>query len=166
MFLFNFGQYFQQKTLSKMIQRIQTVFWAIIAILFIVMIPADWMSLTVTDGDYIFSAMGVSKAGATVITGFPLMGYLIGLAALNIVTIFLYKKRVLQARLSMLTILLSLCFYLLVWMYRQMSFEGDVVAANWMWPLILPLINAILAYLARRGAVKDEEKVRSLDRLR
>ena len=47
-----------------------------------------------------------------------------------------------------------------------MSFEGEITSTNWNFPLILPVINTILSVLAWRGVVKDEAKVRSLDRLR
>ncbi len=149
-----------------MIQRIQTIFWFIVAVLFIVMIPNDWMKIIATDGDYNFSALGVFKADNQIITDIPLIIYLAMMAVLNIVIIFLYKKRILQARLTIISIILTLCFYLLVLMYRYMSFEGEITATNWNFPLILPVINVILSVLAWRGAVKDEAKVRSLDRLR
>ncbi|MBQ3656372.1 MAG: DUF4293 domain-containing protein [Bacteroidales bacterium] len=149
-----------------MIQRIQTIFWFIIAVLFIVMIPNDWMTLFSTDGDFMFSAFGVFKGENQIITGVPLISYVILLAALNIAIIFLYKKRILQARLTIISIILTLCFYLLVLMYRYMSFEGEITATNWNFPLILPVINVILSVLAWRAVLKDEAKVRSLDRLR
>jgi hypothetical protein len=149
-----------------MIQRIQTVFWFIAAVLFGVMIPNDWMTLVASDGDFSISAFGVFKGESQVITGVPLLSYLVLMAVLNLVIIFLYKKRILQARLTVVSIILTLCFYLLVLMYRYMSFEGEITAANWNFPLILPVINIILSVLAWRGVVKDEAKVRSLDRLR
>ena len=149
-----------------MIQRIQTVFWFIIAVLFIVMIPNNWMTLVASDGDYLFSAFGVFKGENQIITGAPLICYLSAMAVFNIVIIFLYKKRILQARLTVVSIILTLCFYLLVLMYRYMSFEGEINFTNWNFPLILPVINIILSVLAWRGVLKDEAKVRSLDRLR
>ena len=149
-----------------MIQRIQTVFWFIIAVLFIVMIPVNWLTLVASDGDFTFSAFGVFKGDNQVITGAPLITYLSLMAALNLVIIFLYKKRILQARLTVISIILTLCFYLLVLMYRYMSFEGEITSATWNFPVILPVINTILSILAWRGVVKDEAKVRSLDRLR
>ncbi|MBQ9214162.1 MAG: DUF4293 domain-containing protein [Bacteroidales bacterium] len=149
-----------------MIQRIQTIFWFIVAVLFIVMIPNNWMNIFASDGDYLFSAFGVYKGQDQIITGVPLITYLGIMAALNIVIIFLYKKRVLQARLTVISIILTLCFYLLVLMYRYMSFEGEISSTNWNFPLILPVINVILSFLAWRAVVKDEAKVRSLDRLR
>jgi len=47
-----------------------------------------------------------------------------------------------------------------------MSFEGEITSTNWNFPLILPVINTILSVLAWRAVLKDEAKVRSLDRLR
>ncbi|MBR4677840.1 MAG: DUF4293 domain-containing protein [Bacteroidales bacterium] len=149
-----------------MIQRIQTIFWFVVAVLFIVMIPNDWMTLFASNGDFTFSAFGVFQGENQIITGLPLISYLVLMAVLNIVIIFLYKKRILQARLTTISIILTLCFYLLVLMYRYMSFEGEITSTNWNFPLVLPVINVILSVLAWRGVVKDEAKVRSLDRLR
>ena len=149
-----------------MIQRIQTIYWLLIGVFFILMIPFDWMSLVVSDGDYVFSADGITKGADSVIAGWPLMLYLIGMAAFNFVIIFLYKKRILQSKLSVISLIMSLGFYALMLMYRYMSFEGDVQSANYCWPLILPLINAILSFMGWRAAINDEAYVRSLDRLR
>lgn len=149
-----------------MIQRRQTIWWFLTGVLFILMIPFDWMSLVVSDGDYLFAANGVSKTGETIVTGWPLMAYVIAMAVLNFVIIGLFKKRILQSRLTMISIVMSICFYLVILMYKYMSFEGDVVETFMSWPLILPLINTILGVMAFRDVLKDEALVRSLDRLR
>lgn len=149
-----------------MIQRIQTIYWFLIGVFFILMIPFDWMSFVLANGDYLFSANGITKGADTVITGWPLMVYLIAMAALNFVIIFLFKKRILQSKLSMISIVMCLGFYAVMLMYRYMSFEDEVMNANYYWPLILPLINAILSFMGWRAALNDEAYVRSLDRLR
>jgi len=149
-----------------MIQRIQTIYWLLIGVLFILMIPFPWMSIVVSDGDYLFSACGITKGAETVITGWPFMVYLIGMAVLNFVIIFLFKKRILQSKLSFISLIMCLGFYAPILMYRYMSFEGEVMSTNFSWPLILPLINAILSFMGWRAALNDEAYVRSLDRLR
>lgn len=149
-----------------MIQRQQTIWWFLIGVFAILMLFFDWMTLFVTDGNYTFSAAGIVKDGATVISGTALMVYLIVEAVFNFAIIFLYKKRILQARLTVISIILSLGTYGLVALYRYMSFTADVTSTNFNWPLILPAISAILGIMAFRHVLKDEAKVRSLDRLR
>lgn len=149
-----------------MIQRQQTIWWFLIGAFSLLMLGFDWMTLFVTDGNYTLSASGIVKDGAAVIPGTMLTAYLIAIAVFNFVIIGLYKKRILQSRLTIISIILSLGVYGLVALYRYMSFTEEVVSTNFNWPLVLPLINAILGVMAFRHVLLDEAKVRSLDRLR
>ena len=150
-----------------MIQRQQTIWWFLIGAFSLLMLGFDWMTLFVTDGNYTLSAAGVVKdATTTVASGVPFIVYLVALAVFNFVIIGLYKKRILQSRLTIISIIMSLGFYGLVAFYRYMSFLADVTSSNFNWPLALPLINAILGVMAFRHVLLDEAKVRSLDRLR
>ncbi|MBO7595826.1 MAG: DUF4293 family protein, partial [Bacteroidales bacterium] len=60
-----------------MIQRIQTVYWFLAALMACMMLPFEWMQLIVADGDYTFAASGISRitSGAvdTVVNGIPLI---------------------------------------------------------------------------------------------
>lgn len=149
-----------------MIQRQQTIWWFLIGVFALLMLFFDWMTLFVTDGNYTLSSSGILKDGATVIPGTMLTVYLIVEAVFNFAIIFLYKKRILQSRLTIISIVLSLGTYGLVALYRYMSFTEEVTSTNFNWPLILPLISAILGIMAFRHVLMDEAKVRSLDRLR
>lgn len=153
-----------------MIQRIQTVYWFLAALMACMMLPFEWMQLIVADGDYTFAASGISKitSGAvdTVVNGIPLMVYIIAYAVLNLVIIFLYKNRILQARLTTIAIVLAIGLYAVIAFYRFMSFNVDVVSTNFNYPLLFPLVSLFFDYLAQRGVIKDEIKVRSLDRIR
>lgn len=149
-----------------MIQRQQTIWWFLIGVFAVLMLFFDWMTLFVTDGNYTLSSAGIVKDGNIVIDGTMLTVFLIAEAVFNFVIIFLYKKRVLQSRLTIISIILSLGTYGLVALYRYMSFTEEVTSTNFNWPLVLPLISAILGVMAFRHVLMDEAKVRSLDRLR
>ena len=149
-----------------MIQRQQTIWWFLIGVFAVLMLFFDWMTLFVTDGNYTLSSSGIVKDGATIIPGTAPTVYLIVEAVFNIVIISLYKKRILQSRLTIISIILSLGTYGLVALYRYMSFTEEVTSTNFNWPLVLPLISAILGVMAFRHVLMDEAKVRSLDRLR
>ena len=150
-----------------MIQRQQTIWWFLIGVFAVLMLFFDWMTLFVTDGNnYTISSSGILKDGNIVIDGTMLTVFLIAEAVFNFVIIFLYKKRVLQSRLTIISIILSLGTYGLVALYRYMSFTEEVTSTNFNWPLVLPLISAILGVMAFRHVLMDEAKVRSLDRLR
>ena len=89
------------------------------------------------------------------------------IALVAMVTIFLYKNRILQIRLCVFNALLMIGFYayvaFLVWRW-----QGEVPEMQWQLKLGLafPVIALILDYLAIRNIGADEALVRSLDRLR
>ncbi len=154
-----------------MIQRIQTVYWFLAALAMCMMLPFDWMQLIVADGDYQFSAAGISRnivggGVQNVISGIPLIVYISAFAVLNLVIIFLFKKRILQIRLTTIAIILAVCFYGVIAFFRYMSFTEEVVQSYFSYPLLFPFVSAVFDVWAQRGVFKDEQKIRSLDRIR
>ena len=77
-------------------------------------------------------------------------------AALSAYTIFLYRRRVVQARFC-----LAGLFVIFAWYIGIAVLEGvaGIVEA-------LPMVNAILIFMARKGILDDEKLVRSADRIR
>ena len=142
-----------------MIQRIQTVFLALIVILFVVL-----NFVPVLGYEFMHGAMEWK-----VLSGIP--GFLAGdavIALLALVTIFLYKNRKRQMRICtagmLLGILLPLGFWLISLLYTN---AGEVrIIVHYGIGFWLTLANPVLFFLARRSVKKDEELVRSADRLR
>ena len=153
-----------------MIQRIQTVYWFLAALAMCMMLPFEWMQLVVADGDYQFTASGISRMVngeyQNVISGIPLIVYISAFALFNLVIIFLYNKRMLQIRLTTIAIILAVCFYGVIAFFRYMSFTEEVVASYFNYPLLFPILSAVFDIWAQRGVFKDEQKIRSLDRIR
>jgi uncharacterized membrane protein len=89
------------------------------------------------------------------------------IALLAAVTIFLFKKRVLQVRICIFNAILMVCYYGLfaftVYLFRQSMSDASFSVKV---ALSFPLICLILDYLAIRNIGADEVLVRSLDRLR
>ena len=77
-------------------------------------------------------------------------------AALSAYTIFQYQRRPLQARLCLAGLFVVFAWYIGVAVLEQTV--GTVEA--------LPMVNAILIFLARKGILDDEKLVRSADRIR
>lgn len=89
------------------------------------------------------------------------------LAALALFCIFLYKKRPLQFKLSVLGVIVSI---LLVGL-EVLHIEGFktanlLVKGSYYWGGLFPIAMVIFYFLAARGIYKDERLVKSLDRLR
>lgn len=90
-------------------------------------------------------------------------------SVLAILSIFLFKKRELQIRLTAFNFLfISLAIFYLAYEWYKLNHMPDVLITNYKYnvsialPLVLPIIN----YLALKGIRKDIELVASADRLR
>jgi hypothetical protein len=112
-----------------MIQRKQTVFLLLAAILAIACLVVRWQWIDILQG--------LS-------------------AALSVYTIFLYKKRLVQARFCLFGIVIVFVWYILLAVYQSYVTTIDA----------LPLVDAILIFLARKGILDDEKLVRAADRIR
>ena len=83
-------------------------------------------------------------------------------SAVSLYTIFLYKRRKVQANLCLVPILCCLVWYvvLAVLIHQgQLSEQLPLTAA-------LPLVSAILCFMARKAILDDEKLVRAADRIR
>ena len=91
------------------------------------------------------------------------------LALLPIVAIFLFKNRKTQSRLVSSTMLsyTAMVFVLAASMNQIVaSYQLPSEASNYSWGLILPFLGVIFLFLANRAIKKDDELIRSADRLR
>ncbi|MBO5975531.1 MAG: DUF4293 domain-containing protein [Paludibacteraceae bacterium] len=152
-----------------MIQRIQTVYLLIVTILTgaVLFLPtADFYSLQ--EGVFELNYKGLIGENGTLITSTWNITLLMAVVLLlSFISIFFYKKRILQIRIIIFNIVLMLGYYALLayWIFK---IKGSLTDAEVSLSLIasFPLINIILSYLAVRAIGKDEALVRSLDRLR
>ncbi|NMA74103.1 MAG: DUF4293 domain-containing protein [Bacteroidales bacterium] len=148
-----------------MIQRIQSVYLLLVTILLIIAICVPFGTYFTVDTTYKFTALGVS-GNENFHSTWGLFVLLLISTIIAFVTIFLYRNRILQIRLSIFNSLLLIGYYIAFW-YFMVSFKNDLDAAFQIsWSLSLPLIALIFNYLAIRGIGKDEVLVKAADRLR
>jgi peptidoglycan/LPS O-acetylase OafA/YrhL len=90
-----------------------------------------------------------------------------GLGALALVSIFLFKKRKLQFRLTIFGILLSLLLIFLEYTITA-NFKQDnkIQSGSYYLGAMLPVAMVIFFILAARGINKDDKLVKSMDKLR
>lgn len=92
----------------------------------------------------------------------------IGIASLNLVTIFLYMNRRVQMTLTVLAMFLKLIFFILIVYqveYISEPFGADNDAAI-TWGTFIPIVAFAFDLFAIRNISKDEKLVKSMDRLR
>jgi multisubunit Na+/H+ antiporter MnhC subunit len=141
-----------------MIQRIQTVWLLMAAIGGFAMSQAP-----------IFEARLPNNITQTVIASdnLFLFALVIGVALLSLACIFLFKKRPLQFKLTILTTLLTMIIVALE-VNKVSGFQSThtILKGSYSWGALLPIAMIVFLLLAARGIYKDEKLVKSLDRLR
>ncbi len=84
---------------------------------------------------------------------------------LSIVTIFLYKDRKLQFVIGRIIILINL-FLLVFLIYLSLTLSGEAGVSVKGIGMFLPILVVLLIVLANKAIKKDEDLVKSADRLR
>ena len=93
------------------------------------------------------------------------LGLFLGSAVLSLIAIFMYKNRKLQFVLGRLNIILN--FILLgVLVYQSQTLPGETAVSENGIGMFLPLVSIVLLALANKAIKKDEDLVKSVDRLR
>jgi len=136
-----------------MLQRIQTIYM-IVSILVLGALYFWFPTITDPSGEVILSNEQ------------PLiLGLIFGAMALTVFSIFNFKKRQLQFVLNRLAIILN--FVLLgVFVYRSLTISGETAVSEKGIGMLLPIISIVFLVLANKAIKKDEDLVKSVDRLR
>ena len=155
-----------------MIQRIQTVYLLIVAVLFIALLFLPLAVVNSGGATFSFELIGlVSPAQPTEIafSTWPLMGLAAIITLISVASVFLYKKRILQMRVCVYNTLIIIGFCVLfgvyLWQMGKSAVFQDMTYSIRIWASF-PIISIILNYLAIRNIGADEALVRSLERLR
>ncbi len=94
-----------------------------------------------------------------------LLGMFMGSAALSLIAIFLFKNRKLQFVLGRVNIILN--FILLgVFVYWSLTVSGETKISEKGIGMLIPIISIVLLVMANKAIKKDENLVKSVDRLR
>ena len=151
-----------------MIQRIQTLFLFAVLVLSSLMLTGDLIKMDNGTGTlFTISLKGLGEAGGETNQRLWPLSLILGIVPLlTLAAIFLYKKRPLQMKMTLLVLLLSLGVLILGAFYVIMFDRKIDVTVIWKIKVIFPLISAILAWMAYRSILKDDLKVKSYDRLR
>ena len=136
-----------------MIQRIQSVWLLIASILIFLTLKLSFFSGTYMADNQYHQLKGTDTALLMITT--------IVLGILTFFTIFLYKKRKVQLRLSILAIIIDLVLIYLY--YREVS---KFTVGTYSITAALHILIILSLVFAIRGISKDEKLIRDSDRLR
>ncbi len=152
-----------------MIQRIQSVYLLLAAILMAVVVCSPLAILTgASDSTYLFESLGILKDSTALV--YPSWGIAVCAvisAFISFVTIFLFKKRKVQIKMCYVSLIFILLFYaaFAFYLYTAQPVLG-VVFSKVGYGLALPAVALILMILALSKIKADERLVQSLNRIR
>lgn len=89
----------------------------------------------------------------------------LAICLISFLSIFLYKKRKVQFVLGRINIVLNF-FMLGVFIYYSLTFSGEIIFSKKEIETIFPFISIFLLVMANKAIKKDEELVKSVNRLR
>ena len=149
-----------------MIQRIQTIYLLAVTILMIVCMCTSVGSIISVDNQISeFTNLSISMADGTKdYAPWALFVILLFVAVLSFGTIFLFKKRMFQIRLTIFSSVLLIGYYLTLVAFVFMLAEDASFTPSW--TVCLPFAAIVLNWLAIRAIGADEVLVKSYDRLR
>lgn len=87
------------------------------------------------------------------------------IAGFAILAIFLFKKRQNQFVINRLNMILNL-FLLGFFVYRSLNLSGETAVSEKGIGMLIPVFSIVFLVLANRAIKKDEDLVKSVDRLR
>jgi len=136
-----------------MLQRIQSLY--LLAVLIISGVLPFFLSVwTDVDNHVVFAKNEV-----------PVLLLFAGSALLVLITIFLFKNRKLQFVLNRLNIILNITL-LGLFVVRSLNLSGETLVSEKGIGMFLPVISIVFLVLANKAIKKDEDLVKSVDRLR
>lgn len=157
-----------------MLQRIQTVylFLAIVFIALSVILPIAFYSNLIVGNQFEYSILKFLSPENSSNLGFNSLPLFVPAAIsiiLSIIAIFVFKNRKLQINLTVYSMVFNVVYVgLLAYYFLSVitnSVSNDVNVSH-KYPLVFPVIALIFSYLAIRGIKKDEDLIKSVDRLR
>lgn len=155
-----------------MIQRIQSLYLFLITLLTLIFIKGNFLSFSERTGSVInvsFNGImryNVGQGQEMVEKLLPLSVLIILIAAVSLITIFIFKNRKIQLWFSLLLVILAAVFVIALFhvSFRIVSkFDAGIIPG---FKLILPILILFFSILANRGIRKDDKLVKSYDRLR
>jgi len=143
-----------------MIQRIQTIYLLIASLVSggLIFVFDLWKNLK----ERVFT-LDLFQHDSTLLKSIPI-AFIIS-AILSIAAIFLFKKRQLQFVIGRIIIIINF-FILGLLIYLSLNLPGETLVSEKGIGMFLPILAILLVVLANKAIKKDEDLVKSVDRLR
>lgn len=149
-----------------MIQRIQSIYLLLSTILLGLVFVFPFGTL-VSEVQYTYNVFAISADATNSFSTLP-VAVLVGIATLlSFVSIFLFKNRPLQNRLNVLAMILMVVTPAVAYLYATFGMEKFAAQSmTYGVAYILPICSLVFSFLAFKAIQKDNNLIRSLDRIR
>ncbi|MBP6064656.1 DUF4293 domain-containing protein [Bacteroides sp.] len=149
-----------------MIQRIQTIYLLLVAALLIssMCLPVGYF-MGPDAALYTLKPLGI-QVGEVFNSTWGMFGILLLSTIIALCSVFLFKNRMLQIRMSIFNTILLVGYYLTFLAFIYVLKDDLDASYRLAWSLCLPLVAIIFNILAIRAIGRDEVMVRTADRLR
>jgi hypothetical protein len=154
-----------------MIQRIQSVYLIVSIVILSLLYSNPVSEIIISDKLYlIFKFNRITSLSDTEfnpVSAWPVAVLFITVLLIELSIIFLYQFRILQMRLCIFNIFLKLGMVGMIYFFTKWTLNHwNGKESVFLWPVVIPFISIILSYLSFKGIQKDENLVRSYDRIR
>ena len=152
-----------------MIQRVQSLYLLAVTILLVLamLLPIGYYTHVGEPLSDVLRPLGITMADGIHESTWGLFAILMVSAVVSLGTIFLFRNRMLQVRMTIFSSILLIGYYVSVGIFIfTMKSNSGAEAFRPGLALALPLVCIILNYLAFRAIYSDEIMVRAADRLR
>lgn len=150
-------------------QRKQTLYLLLAGLHMTLLLLFPILTLSATGaatGEYRVDATGIHSAQEYYQVGVVSFVLAAAVILLTLITVFLFKKRKVQVRLSILSILLIVAFMGVIAYEAFTAMAALHATMGIRIGVALPFVAILFLYLAIRGIIADEILVRSVNRLR
>lgn len=113
-----------------------------------------------------FKPLGVTLADGSLMSTWGLFALLVLSAVVSACTIFLFRNRRLQMRMTVFNVVLLIGYYIVFFFFLFALKDNLNSTFQFSWALCLPLIAIILDWLAFVAIRHDDEMVKAADRIR
>lgn len=154
-----------------MIQRIQTVYLLISALMTGNLLVIPMAKAASNNGIFSLGINGITditaaENGERLFSTWPITALIVLSTLFSLITIFFYKKRILQIRMcSINAVLMAGLTGMILYTAHSLGKHVEGVV-SYSFAAFMPLIGVILTILAIRAIGKDEALIRSVNRLR
>lgn len=158
------------KYFKVMIQRIQSIFLLLSAAFMGGMFISKLAWFTSQGTTYEMLLTGVSPnltlTDGSAVSMIPLIAFVAFVCLLSFVALFLFKNRVLQMRITVVSAILKIGVMGIVYYYASHIAGLLNTEFSLFYPFVFPFIALIFDFLAIKNIARDEALVRAADRIR